>query len=211
MATKLSIWNQAIDLVGGAEISSTNVTDNSPIEARSCNTHYDNCLKSLLRMHAWNFSKRKISLEPEVIKTNPVFNYKYSFELPEESLRVIRPLLSGGQKVNDFEIIGNIIEANVSSLQLTYIQLVSEDEIIDPFFEGALAAFLAWKIGPKLTDKPRMINDAFNAFRYNLTKGRSADAIEDGIDYVQSNTLLDAFHGQDPNLSLAARQGVGDV
>lgn len=193
MATsKLAIWKAAVLEVGGSQPQS--LTDTG-VEALTCESKYDIAKRAVLRMHPWNCAIRRASVGYDSGVT-PAFGYTYCVTLPGDCLRTLRPFQSGGVDIKDgVKKEGNKLYSNHQSLQFRYISNISESEMHDDLLVETLAAYLAWKIGPKVADKPKYTNDAFNSFRYHLSKAKGADALEDDPDEVDADHLLDAFQG----------------
>lgn len=85
MADLTYIANQALDLVGQAQIASLN--DATPA-AKKCNLHIYEAIRDVLRGAKFKCSKKKAVLAQ--ITAAPAFGYSLQYQLPGDYLRVVR-------------------------------------------------------------------------------------------------------------------------
>jgi hypothetical protein len=84
MASKVEIYNQALQNIGGEYITSENEDTQNAIE---CNLRADSARKALLEMHQWNFATKRAKLNKEV--ATPEFGYAYQYTLPSDFLYMV--------------------------------------------------------------------------------------------------------------------------
>ena len=144
--TKFTIATQALLKIGGTPISSFDGTDR---QSTVVSNMYEDTKKSLLYYTFWNFATQKSNLAAlsESI-TDP--NYRYVYQLPGDYVRVKGIFDAQGRLHTDYSVEKNKIYANISPLNLEYIQEKTESDF-PPFFTETLIAKLAFEICEAIT------------------------------------------------------------
>ena len=155
-ATKLSTYNQALQMMGERKITSlaSPATEQTQIELDTAwdNGAVDYCLEQAL----WNFATRKISLsyDPDV---TPSFGLKYAFNKPTDWIRT--SAICSDQRFFDpileYEDIG---EYWYSDLQTLYIKYISNDasygsdfSLWPQTFQKVVSGYLAMETCERIT------------------------------------------------------------
>jgi hypothetical protein len=134
MATQsdLNVSNRALALIGAKKI--TSLADTSTKEAIAANDFVDECKKELLRMHPWNFAKRrkKLTAFPDIAVSNVTYVSANLIEVTHSSVTYL-----AGQYVTLTGIEG-AVEANgtweiasVTSPTVTRLTISTVDEAAD--------------------------------------------------------------------------------
>ena len=110
MASKLTIFNRALQKIGSQPLSST--TENAP-RAVACNTAYDAVRISELRSRIWNFAIKRVILAPDA--DAPIFTKTAAFSLPEDFLRLLDPDPEDNANFLDWQIEGKKIVTSTSA------------------------------------------------------------------------------------------------
>lgn len=134
MASKVEICNLALKRCGGETIIS--FTDNTE-SARLANLYYDHCRKELLREYRWGFAKKRVALAK--LNSTPIKDYSYEFQLPSDCIR----MLNINDRVEDWEIEGQKLLTNSSTVNALYIADIQTTGMFDIGFTEALSAKLA--------------------------------------------------------------------
>jgi len=139
MATKLSVINQALVLIGETPISSMAQPVGTIIE-----TVYDTVKETLLSEHRWRFAVKKTNLS--AAPGSPLNEWKNHFTLPTDMLLLIRTYPN-----SDYEIFQNKLATNEQSVAIDYVYDPSEPKYPE-YFVKALATQLAADIALAVTN-----------------------------------------------------------
>lgn len=186
------VANRALQLLGAASIM--NLTDNT-VEARECTRAYDACRLAELRVHRWNFAKKRAALAPDVAE--PAWGYLYQYTMPVDCLRVLLP----NDACLDWQIEGRKILTNQATspfgagvvnapvtaspaLYLLYVADITDPTQWDPLFAELVSARMAAAMCEKLTQSNQKKQDAQQQYRAVEQDAKMANAFE--------NTPVDA-------------------
>lgn len=142
MATKLEIWNKALQLLGETKLTSTSEAVPQKAELEIA---WATCVLDVFAAGYWNFATVTMSL---LDSGSPIIGYSYRFTIPSDLLRIIQ--VSGTARFlseADYRIEGGYIYGQVSTLRIRYISsTLSADGSVSSWpitFVEALAARLA--------------------------------------------------------------------
>lgn len=167
MTTKVSICNQALNLIGAQSIISF---DEATQNARRCATIYDQTRKALLRMHPWSFAKRRVQLAP--VSTHPSFGYQYAFPLPRDFVRVY----DAGEV--EYEVESRHILANTSLINLVYVADEQNEEMWDSLFSECMVLYLVRKLAKPITGSSAEADNAWQELKDMLKQARAINGQE---------------------------------
>lgn len=150
MATdKYKLCSMALTLIGAAPITSfEEETDVS----RACAEIYDDFAKYILTLHTWRFNSKKQQLTR--LNSTPVNVWLYAFQKPADEIRIHAVYESGqdgAQPIQDFDIFGDEIYTNFTTLYADYQYYPAEVYWPSYFVEFAKNA-LAAQLAPIITD-----------------------------------------------------------
>jgi hypothetical protein len=174
--SKIDIANRALIQLGARPI--TSFTDDLDT-ARVMQARYESDKRELLRMYKWNCATQQRDLVENTIQ--PKFDYKHSFKLPPDVLRVIRvnrPTYWGAKTSDaEFRVLGRDVHTDVSPCSIEAIIDVDEG-LMDETFKGALEALLASRAAYTLVQSSTMQTQMENLFQTRLAEARVADILE---------------------------------
>tara|TARA_R100001443_G_C3348602_1_gene176292 strand:+ start:688 stop:1296 length:609 start_codon:yes stop_codon:yes gene_type:complete len=189
--TKFTIATQALLKIGGNPISSFAGTDRESIVVSNM---YDDTKKSLLFYTFWNFATQKTTLSA-LVETITDASYKYVYQLPGDYIRVKGIFDSSGVKQTDFSVEKNKIYANISPLNLEYIQLKDESDF-PPFFTEVLIAKLAYEICEAVTGVGTLMDRLAQDYERKLKTAKTVDGQENPpLSLIDEGRLLRARSG----------------
>ena len=139
--TKFTIASQALLKVGGNPITTFDGTDRQSVVVSNM---YTDTKKSLLYYTFWNFATQKVELAA-LVETIEDATYNYVYQLPGDYVRIKGIFDNAGNGSTDFSIEKNRVYANMSPLNLEYIQEKDESEF-PPYFTEVLIAKVAYEI-----------------------------------------------------------------
>lgn len=170
MASQVDIANYALDLLGAEPIVS--LTEDSE-NARAINRKYNIVLRSMLRKHTWNCSKKRVQLAP--LSTAPAFDYIYQFQLPSDCLRPIFP-----SDVTDWSVEkgGILLTNDGNTLNLVYIAMLDDPNDMDDCFVEAFGSKLALDTAEKVTQSATKRKLAKEAYDDAMAEAKKANAYE---------------------------------
>ena len=117
MATKISTISNALLLIGDKPINS--LTEGS-YRAQVAAGLYDSVYESVLASHPWFFARTLVELA-KTTETSELPTWNNIFQMPTDLITMIRIYPS-----SDYEIYGNKIYSNATSLTIDYIAKVQE-------------------------------------------------------------------------------------
>ena len=174
MASEVDISNMALGFLGDtATVSSINPPDGSA-QAGYCSRMYPIARNSLLELHPWGFSVKRVSLA--LLSATPPSTWVYAYAMPSDVVNILAVLdqyaqhdYSAGLELNGtpgqvppaagaytpqpfvIESVdgSDVIYTNVENAQLRYTALVTDTTKFSPLFTESLAWLLASKLaGP---------------------------------------------------------------
>lgn len=169
------ICNLALQKLGAARI--TSLTDNSR-NARSVNACYELLRDKELRLHPWNFAVTRIVLAPSA--TTPPFDYNFAFPLPSDCLRLLlptRPFLDW--RLEQQGAVSCILTNHGPSINVSYIQRVTDPTRFDVAFVEALACKIGWHCCEEITQSNDKKKDLLAEYKQVMGEARRANAFED--------------------------------
>lgn len=150
MATsKVSICSNALLLVGDETIASF---DESTSRARLVSNLWEDIRRATLRMHPWNFARRRVLLAP--LATAPAFDWSYAFQLPGDWLRTVS--IGEREEFDEFEMEDGKILCDLSSIKLRYIYDHDNVAAWDALFVEAATFHMASAIAYPITKSASM-------------------------------------------------------
>jgi hypothetical protein len=110
MATKLGVWNRALNRIG--ETDDIEDVEEDRVAARVCRNHYDEILRDMLALHPWSWAIKEATLTElsTVTSTTRCNNAAINFQLPVQyrqmasafGLRVYKLLYADSSEIYEF-------------------------------------------------------------------------------------------------------------
>lgn len=151
--TDVSICSQALLLLGANEI--TSFSDGTAPSA-ICNKLYPRVKSQTLGMYPWSFTLKKSQLSQLV--TTPTNVYSKEYQLPTDMFlgvpRAVFASTSTGNlpRITDYEIQGDKLLTNETTIVIDYQQLVAESAM-PSYFVQMLVYQMAWHLAEPVTDQ----------------------------------------------------------
>jgi hypothetical protein len=187
--TLLMVWNRALDHLVEHALTRP---DQDNAFARWFRRNNDLTRDAFLRAYPWNFAVQLNALTPTDV--TPPFRWKYQYERPSDTLRFLPPTEDGNRdsRVIDYEIAGNYLYCDQSTLKIRTIQRVDDYQDWDPIAIEALALKFAHDACNRFTAKATYKDRLKQDFTDVILQASRADLIENTADPVEQHDVLDA-------------------
>ena len=182
MASETDICNIALSNLGERPIA---IRTEQNQRARACDNRFDDVRDLVLRSHIWNCALKREGPLPSSA-TAPSWGYDYAYPKPAEMLR----LIAVKENEHAFKIEGDNIVTDSSTLNILYIERVTDTAKYDSLLVQAIALRLATEIGQDLTGKTELKENLMRKYREVLSEARSADAAEGTPQKIESDLWL---------------------
>ena len=183
MASEVDICNIALSNLGERPISARNDQNQ---RARACDNRFDDVRDLVLRSHVWNCALKREQLTSSA--TAPVWGYSVAYPKPAKMLR----LISVKENEYPFKIEGENIVTNSTSLNILYIEQVTDTAKYDALLIQAIALRLATEIAQDITGKTQLKEALMRKYREVMSEARSADAAEGTPQKIESDLWLES-------------------
>ncbi len=181
----VALASRALIRIGAAPI--TSFTDGS-VEAEIANALFEPVTNALLSSYAWSFATAQEELTQ--LMTDPVADYNYAFQLPNDFLRALSAGVGTRGRGLAYRIHQNTLHTNSSSVVLTYVFRPSE-ESFPPYFDQAVIARLAAEFTIPITENTSRAEAMFKLADDELQRARQIDAQQDTPNRIEDFTLTD--------------------
>lgn len=172
--SETAICNLALTLLGEARI--TSLAEDRPA-ARECAAAYERIRDIELAKHPWNFAKTRVTLAAD--STEPAFDFDYAFVLPADCLRVLLPnTYQLDWSLENHNGDNAILTNDGDSIDVRYIQRVTDPTKFSAPFVAALAAALAMHLAERLTQSNEKKASAENRYKDAIRDARRANAFQ---------------------------------
>ena len=151
--TDVSICSQALLLLGANEITSFSV---GTAPSAICNKLYPRVKSQTLGMYPWSFTLKKSQLSQ--LSSTPTNVYSKEYQLPTDMFlgvpRAVFASTSTGNlpRITDYEIQGDKLLTNETTIVIDYQQLVAESAM-PSYFVQMLVYQMAWHLAEPVTDQ----------------------------------------------------------
>jgi hypothetical protein len=186
MSNPLEICNGALQKIGAGRIMSLSTESK---EARVCNSEYDKCRRTLLRLYPWGFASDRVILAPDA--ATPAFEFGYKHPLPSDYLRVVELWNYDGKH----KVEGRFILADADTLYLKYIKDVSDLTGAESLFCDCLEWWLGYTIARYLTESETVREECFRGFKAVMPMAKFVQSTENSQPTFESTELIDSRFG----------------
>lgn len=143
----------------------------------------------LLSSYSWSFATGQIALNR--LETNPVADYAYAYQLPNDFLRALSAGRGGRGRGQDFRISGQALHSDASEILLTYIY--QPDELsFPPYFDAALIVRLSAEFVIPVTENTERAASFTTLADQAFSRARQIDAQQDTPQRLERFSLIDA-------------------
>lgn len=188
MASKVTICNLALAKLG-ASSDLISITDNT-VEAKLCNLWFNQVVDDVISEGYWSSTIRRTSLS---LTTNtPAYGYSYEFQLPVDPfcLKVIE-INEEVPGTYDYEIEGDKLLANVSTISILYAARLTDTQGFGPFLTRAIISKLALETAYATTADAGLVNKLEEAYERDVMKGLSSDGQQGSAKSIVSPSLIE--------------------
>lgn len=174
MASKLEIWNRALQLVGAKRVSSLEDTTASGRAVAAC---YDTLLDAELEKHCWNFATGRATLA--AVTPAPEFGRSAEFVLPSDYICLLRPYPEQNGHHIDYVIEGKKIVTNLGApLYIRYVKRVTDANSMPALFRESLSHSIAIGICEELTQSRSKKEGLEGSYKQVVALARRKNAFE---------------------------------
>jgi len=150
-SSKFNICSMALTKLGKKPVSSFN-DDNNTEASQICGQLWDDESALIQTVFSWRFNSTKATLA--ILDETPLNEWTYSYQMPSDKLNlraVYNSSDSGAQPIFDFEIFGNKLYTDETTIIIDY-QIIKEPVDWPPYFVSFAVAHMASVIAPAITD-----------------------------------------------------------
>ena len=183
--SEVSIANGALTYLGDKTI--TSLSDDSN-QARACNARYAHIRDAVTRAHPWNSAITRANIAKTT--TTPVFEYTGQFVLPSDPY-CLRILEVEDYANTEWTVEGRYLFADAFSLNIRYINRVTDPMDMDPLMVEAISSRLAHAISFRLTSDRNLRVELWQTYQEILREARSIDGQEGAPPVIKSETFTD--------------------
>ncbi len=188
MADKLSIINQALLLVGSAQLASP--TDGTVTET-TANAFYDDTIQSTLQHYTWSFATKRATLAQEV--ATPEFEYTYQYTLPSDAISVGFMYEADAEALSreKWRVENGKLLTNETSVKIRYTSRDVNEGEFSPVFVDAVVYLLASKLALSLKRDKQMQGQLLTIYEQKIAMARSVDAANGMVEEIRSSAFID--------------------
>lgn len=140
--SKTAIANQALSRLGQPAIQ--DIDDSASVIAVKLENIFEQSVRALGRMHPWKCLKARAVLTQNA--TAPLFGYTYSYNLPENFIRMVSLNDTDSWDQEDWYTIeqGQLL-TDEDAAKIVYVKYITDSTVYDALFIEALATYMAAK------------------------------------------------------------------
>ena len=188
MASIEEIASNALRLLGDDPI--TSFSDDTE-RARLVNAIYEEMRDEVTRAAVWNCCKSRQVLAS--LSETPAFGWAYYHQLPADCLRVV-DVLSGDTRI-DHTIEGRRLMTDVSSVNLIFLQRITDPNELDVLFISAYTARIAAELALPISGSNTVATAMWTAYDKKITEARTIDSQEGTPANLDAQSIMDARAG----------------
>ena len=188
MASFVEIASNALRLLGDDPITSFSEDTE---RARLVNAIYEEMRDEVTRAAVWNCCKSRQVLAS--LSETPAFGWAYYHQLPADCLRVV-DVLSGDTRI-DHTIEGRRLMTDVSSVNLIFLQRVTDPNEFDVLFISAYTARIAAELALPISGSNTVATAMWTAYDKKITEARTIDSQEGTPANLDAQSIMDARAG----------------
>lgn len=202
MATRLSVYNDALRLIGSQPIAA--LTDNIP-QVQALNESFTDVVLDALSLTPWNFAIKTVQINADPAAT-PAIGYQFAFQKPDDWIATIAaseyPDIRDAY-VYEFEDLfkdsAGLLHSDTDTLYLEYISTDFAEEagiaawshLFARYISAALALDIVQRLNQSSTDRDKIEREA----RMRLAKAKSRDARDEKEARIRSGSWNRAQRG----------------
>lgn len=166
-ATSVSIASNALILLGHPPISDFSEPGAG---AQAATNLYEQSYRNLLTIHRWRFATKKAQLSR--LSQEPLNEYKYQFQLPDDMLYLIRT-----EYDHDYEVYGDKLYSNSAAVSIDYLYRVDESQL-PAYFIKTMEFFLAAQFAIPVTANSTRMQEYMAFYEQQLRRAKFVDSTQ---------------------------------
>lgn len=184
MTSKVKICNLALARLGISSI--TSLTDNT-IEAKMCNTMFEEVAKEVMTTGV--FSSTITRQDLNLTDNTPAFKFVYEFQLPTnpKCLRV----LDLEDYCGEFAVEGDKLLCDVSTMAIRYIAYLTDSDNYDEMLKRCIVAKLAAELAYPLTGSATLADGLYKKYLNEMDESKAIDGQQGSNLLIVSTDLTD--------------------
>lgn len=182
----IGIYNLALVPLGVDRVMDP---DEETEPARKCNEIFPYIRDDELSGHPWNFATEQVQCA--LTTETSLYRYTYVYQIPTDSLRVIEIYTNE----DAYQVIGDKIHTDVSTLQIEYIKLVTDTNQYSSSFKALLAARLKYELAFSLTGSRTLTADLYTVLLKERKRAKSIVATEGTPKNIFGSRITDCRRG----------------
>lgn len=162
--------------MGNARLTSL---DEDSIDAELVNTLLVPSIKEVLREGYWSSALKRVALAQNA--EAPAFQYQYSYALPADHIRLVNVYDADGQwyNTNHWKIEGKNLLTDMDVVNITYIHLPTDIDILDQLCAQTIVNKLAIKLAYPKTENEKLVTSLTLEYeQLTAQRAKSIDGIE---------------------------------
>lgn len=181
----VALTSRALIRIGASPITSF---DDGTAESEIAGALYAPVRDALLSAYGWSFASGQVELTQ--LSTDPIADYDYAYQLPNDYLRAISAGTGTKGRGLNYRIARGALHTNAQSVVLTYIFRPDESEF-PPFFDQALIARLSAEFTIPITESTSRAEAHFRIAENEYKRARQIDAQQDTPNKIENFSLTD--------------------
>lgn len=182
----IALCSRALIRIGAAPITSFS---DGTAESEIAGALFAPVRDALLSAYAWSFATGQVALSQ--LMTDPVADYSYAFQLPNDYLRALSAGTGTRGRGLNYRIARGQLHTNSDSVVLTYVFRPEEEEF-PPYFDQALIARLSAEFTIPVTENTSRAEGAFKLADMEYERARQIDAQQDTPGRIENFSLITA-------------------
>jgi hypothetical protein len=151
--------------------------------ARYMNVFYKPMRDAVIQGHLWRFARKRSVLAPLVER--PPFDGGYYFQYPDDCLRIVGTDRTYFEQGERWKREGDRIIADTQTLNIVYLQRVSNVSLFDPMFVDTLSSRIAYEAALPITKSQSVKDQMEREYMRSLMRAARASATEtDGERFI---------------------------
>lgn len=183
--TDISLCSKALLKIGASTIASY---EDGTAEAEVASNLYPVIRDGLLSVYPWSFAVAQTSLGR--LAENPLADYQYAYQLPNDLLRIISAGGHGQGRGLEYRVSETTLHTNSKRVNLTYIFRPAESSF-PAFFADALVSRLAAEFCLPLTESASRAEYLAKKANDDITKARLIDSQQATPQRFEDFTLVE--------------------
>ena len=181
----IGLCSRALVRLGANTITSF---EDGTAESEIAGNLYGPTRDALLSAYPWTFATGQIALTQ--ITPDPVADYQYAYQLPNDFLRAISAGDGGRGRGVNYRISRDTLQTDQEQVTLTYI-FQPEEEEFPPFFDMAMIARLTAEFCIPVTESTSRAETLYRLAEKEFAQARQIDAQQDSPNRLENFTLID--------------------